>query len=215
MGHRTIAKPSCERYHDLTIRPGPAPDRHAGVGAAGSGQRIVPWIKDLYRQARSHGSGLVFGVVRASDEGDQYYNSVLALDERVSWYDKRHLVPFAEFFPVPRFVRSWLRLMSLPYSDFTRGASDQPPLPVGGLMLGATICYEDAYGSAMLGVLPQADALVNVTNDAWFAPFQRALPAFPDLADAGGGGAAISDPRRERRRFRCDRPARRSRRTRS
>jgi apolipoprotein N-acyltransferase len=34
--------------------------------------------------------------------------------------------------------------------------------------LGATVCYEDAYGSAMLRVLPHADALVNVTNDAWF-----------------------------------------------
>jgi len=158
------------RYHDLTRRglgrrlivmPESAPPALAND--------IVPWIKDLYAQARNHGSGLILGVVRASDEGNQYFNSVLALDERVSWYDKRHLVPFAEFFPVPPFVRAWLRLMSLPYSDFTPGGSDQPPLPVGGLLVGATICYEDAYGSAMLGVLPQADALVNVTNDAWFA----------------------------------------------
>ena len=58
--------------------------------------------------------------------------------------------------------------MSLPYSDFTRGGANQPPLPAAGLELGATICYEDAYGSAMLGVLRKADALVNVTNDAWF-----------------------------------------------
>ncbi len=58
--------------------------------------------------------------------------------------------------------------MSLPYSDFTPGAALQPPLPVAGLRLGATVCYEDAYGSSMLRVLPQADALVNVTNDAWF-----------------------------------------------
>lgn len=158
------------RYHDLTMRglgrrlivmPESAPPELAN--------NIVAWIKDLYRQARSHGSGLLFGVLRASDDANQYFNSVLALDERVSWYDKRHLVPFAEYFPVPHFVRSWLRLMSLPYSDFTPGGADQPPLPVGGLMLGTTICYEDAYGSSMLGVLPQADALVNVTNDAWFA----------------------------------------------
>ena len=58
-------------------------------------------------------------------------------DEQVSWYDKRHLVPFAEFFPVPHFVRDWLRLMSLPYSDFTRGAPDQPPLPAGRPAAGA------------------------------------------------------------------------------
>ena len=44
----------------------------------------------------------------------------------------------------------------------------EPPLPAAGLNLGATVCYEDAYGSALLGVLRKADALVNVTNDAWF-----------------------------------------------
>ena len=98
----------------------------------------------------------------------RYFNSVLALDEHASWYDKHHLVPFAEFFPVPHFVRTWMRLMNLPYSDFTRGAADQPPLPAAHLQLGTTVCYEDAYGSSMLGVLPRADALVNVTNDAWF-----------------------------------------------
>ena len=77
-------------------------------------------------------------------------------------------MPFAEFFPVPGFVRSWLRLANLPYEDFTRGAASQPPLSAAGLKLAASICYEDAYGSSQLAVLKQADALVNVTNDAWF-----------------------------------------------
>jgi apolipoprotein N-acyltransferase len=129
---------------------------------------LVSWITAMYREARTHHSALVFGVVRASDDGKQYYNSVLALDDDLTWYSKNHLVPFAEFFPVPHFVRSWLRLHSLPYSDFTRGGDEQPPLPAGGLHFGATICYEDAYGSSMIGVLRSADALVNVTNDAWF-----------------------------------------------
>jgi apolipoprotein N-acyltransferase len=110
------------------------------------------------------------GVLRAEGKEPQtrYYNSVMALGDEVSWYDKHHLVPFAEFFPVPHFVRTWLRLMSLPYADFTRGAAYQPPLPAAHLQLGATICYEDAYGSTMIQVLPIADALVNVTNDGWF-----------------------------------------------
>ena len=30
-----------------------------------------------------------------------YYNSILTLADRVSFYDKHHLVPFAEYFPVP------------------------------------------------------------------------------------------------------------------
>jgi len=129
---------------------------------------LVAWITAMYREARTHHSALVFGVVRSSDDGEKYYNSVLALDDQLTWYSKNHLVPFAEFFPVPHFVRSWLRLHSLPYSDFTRGGDEQPPLPAGGLNLGATICYEDAYGSSMIGVLRSANALVNVTNDAWF-----------------------------------------------
>ena len=134
---------------------------------------LVPYINNLYREARAHGAGLVMGVLRAEAAGaggseTRYFNSVLALDEKVGWYDKRHLVPFAEFFPVPHFVRTWMRLMSLPYSDFTRGGAGQPPLLAAHLELGATVCYEDAYGSAMLRVLPRADALVNVTNDAWF-----------------------------------------------
>jgi apolipoprotein N-acyltransferase len=135
---------------------------------------LVPYIKNLYGEARAHGAALVMGVLRAEGSDTRpdevrYYNSVLALDEHgASWYDKHHLVPFAEFFPVPSFVRSWLRLMSLPYADFTPGAEDQPPLPAGHLQLGTTVCYEDAYGSSMLSVLPRADVLVNVTNDAWF-----------------------------------------------
>ncbi len=131
---------------------------------------LVPFINKIYRETHDHGSALVLGVLRAdgAEPNTRYYNAVMALADEVNWYDKHHLVPFAEFFPVPPFVRTWLRLMSLPYSDFTRGAEYQPPLPAAHLQLGTTICYEDAYGSTMLQVLPIADALVNVTNDAWF-----------------------------------------------
>jgi len=134
---------------------------------------LVPYLTRLYHEAHARGSALVIGVLRAeggvSDSDPiRYYNSVLALDVAVSWYDKHHLVPFAEFFPVPPFVRSWMRLANLPYSDFTPGAAGQPPLPAAHLELGTTVCYEDAYGSSMLRALPKADALVNVTNDAWF-----------------------------------------------
>jgi apolipoprotein N-acyltransferase len=131
---------------------------------------IVPYINRLYREARAHGTTLVVGMLRAESApgGTRYFNSVLALDDRLNSYDKHHLVPFAEFFPVPHFVRTWMRLMSLPYSDLTAGPATQPTLPAAHLELGATVCYEDAYGSSMLSVLPRADALVNVTNDAWF-----------------------------------------------
>ena len=129
--------------------------------------QFADYLTRLYRDASSHDSSVVLGVLRR-DEHENYYNSVLSLGQKVQWYDKDHLVPFAEFFPVPQFVRSWLRVMTLPYSDFARGGANQPPLNAGGLELAATICYEDGYGSAQLAVLREANALVNVTNDAWF-----------------------------------------------
>jgi apolipoprotein N-acyltransferase len=128
---------------------------------------IVPYLRSLYHDASARGSAVVLGVLRM-DEKERYYNSVLALGDKVQWYDKDHLVPFAEFFPVPGFVRSWMRLMSLPYDDFTRGGSSQPPLQAAGLKLATTICYEDGLASAQIAILKDADVLVNVTNDAWF-----------------------------------------------
>ncbi|MGA3157860.1 MAG: nitrilase-related carbon-nitrogen hydrolase, partial [Steroidobacteraceae bacterium] len=41
-------------------------------------------------------------------------------------------------------------------------------LEAGGLRLAASVCYEDAYGTAQRAMVRQSDALVNVTNDAWF-----------------------------------------------
>jgi apolipoprotein N-acyltransferase len=132
-------------------------------------------FREVYREASAHGSSLIMGTLREEDDprtGEQrYFNSVLAMDratEGVEWHDKHHLVPFVEFFPVPQFVRSWLRLMTLPYSDFNRGAAQQPPLSAAGQKVAAGVCYEDAYGATLLPVMDTATMLANVTNDAWF-----------------------------------------------
>jgi apolipoprotein N-acyltransferase len=156
------------------------------------GSRIIVWpeaalpalahefddyLKERYREAQAKGSDLVIGVLRYDFDRKQYRNSILAMSDQLTWYDKRRLVPFGEFFPVPPFVRDWMKLMSLPYVDMTAGHPEQPPLQAGGQKLGATICYEDAYGSQQLEVLKEATLLVNVSNDAWFgdstAPHQH------------------------------------------
>jgi apolipoprotein N-acyltransferase len=131
--------------------------------------------REVYEEASAHGSSLIMGTLRAEENPrtgeEEYYNSVLAMDkgtEGVEWHDKYHLVPFVEFFPVPQFVRSWLRLMSLPYSDFNRGAAQQTPLSAAGQKVAAGVCYEDAYGATLLPVMDTATMLANVTNDSWF-----------------------------------------------
>ena len=70
---------------------------------------LVPYINKIYREAHDHGSALVMGEKLRADgkEPDtRYYNSVMALGTRSAGTDKHHLVPFAEFFPVPHFVRT-------------------------------------------------------------------------------------------------------------
>jgi apolipoprotein N-acyltransferase len=118
-----------------------------------------------------------------------FQNVLLALTEQPQVYVKRHLVPFGEYFPVPSFIRSWMRLMNLPYTDGVPGAPDQPPLAIDGEQVAITICYEDVFGAEQLHYLPRATLLVNVSNDAWFgdsiAPHQHLQIARVRAAEAG------------------------------
>jgi len=130
---------------------------------------IPRYLSGIWSSARALDSDVLMGVVRVAGDGETYYNSILAMGAgEPAFYDKHHLVPFGEYFPVPSFVRQWLRLMSLPYSDFTPGGTEQPPLVAGGMKLAASICYEDAYPGAQRHAMRDATMLVNVTNDAWF-----------------------------------------------
>jgi apolipoprotein N-acyltransferase len=168
---------------------------------------IQDYLHGLKEQGRVHGADFAIGLVDYRPATRQYFNGILVLAAAGDgWYYKRHLVPFGEYFPVPGFIRSWLRLMSLPYDDFTPGSSRQPALRAAGQNLALTVCYEDAFGSQQLGVLRQAALLVNVTNNAWYgdstAPHQhlqiarmRALEAGRFLVRAANDGiTAVVDP---------------------
>jgi apolipoprotein N-acyltransferase len=142
-------------------------------------ENVRPYLEQMSTLANENGSSLLMGLLRRDAATGSYYNSVAAwaLGQPVQWYDKRRLVPFGEFFPVPQAVREWLRLMNLPYSDFEPGRADQAALRAAGETFAPTVCYEDAYGSEQLGLVRQSSLLVNVTNDAWFgdstAPHQH------------------------------------------
>ena len=171
------------------------------------------YIGGVWSMARRSGSAVLMGVMRAeqqdNDPEDIYFNSLLALDTgdaEPAFYDKRHLVPFGEYFPVPQWVRNWLRLMNLPYSDFTPGKAGQPPLNLVGQRVSASICYEDAYPAQLRAATAASTLLATVTNDAWFgrsgARYQhlqisrmRALEARrPMIRAANDGVSALVDP---------------------
>jgi apolipoprotein N-acyltransferase len=151
---------------------------------------IQDYLRQLQSQGRTHDADFAIGLVNYEPATKRYYNGLLVSSESgAGWYYKRHLVPFGEYFPVPAFVRSWLRLMSLPYADISPGRGHQPSLSAAGQKLGLTICYEDAFGSSQLKVLRDATLLVNVTNNAWYgdstAPHQHLQIARMRALEAG------------------------------
>ena len=172
-------------------------------------EQIPRYLADIYATSRVRNSDVVMGILRLGDDRNTVYNSMLALTDPLAFYDKRHLVPYAEYFPVPQGVRNWLERMNLPYSDISRGAEGQSAIAAGGLRIAATICYEDAFGNAQRRILRQADVLANVTNDAWFGHSQARYQHFQIsrmlavqsqrflLRSANDGVSAVVGPRGE------------------
>jgi apolipoprotein N-acyltransferase len=128
-----------------------------------------PYMESLREHARGEGKEILMGTVerdKRTDDAD-YYNSLVSVTgERTQAYRKRHLVPFGEYIP-PGF--KWiLAILKIPLTDFLSGARHQPPVMAAGIPFGVAICYEDVFGEEVIDALPAAQALLNVSNDAWF-----------------------------------------------
>jgi apolipoprotein N-acyltransferase len=121
----------------------------------------------LTETVRARGGDLLVGVPERGPGASEYYNSAVSRGSSPPQiYRKVHLVPFGEFIP-PGFA--WVNsILSIPLSDFSRGAASQKPLAIAGERVAVNICYEDAFGEEIIRQLPEATLLANVTNVAWF-----------------------------------------------
>lgn len=130
--------------------------------------RLGRYFGDLDASVGAQGATLLAGVL-IRGEGETIYNSIIALGAAHGRYDKRHLVPFGEYFPIPDWLRPIMDVLGTPYSDFSSGGAQREPIIVGGQRLGISICFEDVFGSEFARESRDANVLVNATNDAWFA----------------------------------------------
>ena len=123
------------------------------------------YVERLQKAMWAQGGDLIAGTL--TGDNDQYFNSAISLGSSPSQtYSKRHLVPYGEFIP-PGFA--WfMELVSIPMSSFARGAENQAPLAVAGQKVAVNICYEDVFGEELIGALPAAGILANLSNTAWF-----------------------------------------------
>ena len=153
--------------------------------------QVENYVMQLQRDVAVGNSTLLFGILERDAQRSRVFNSVVAIDGRTrQFYRKRHLVPFGEYFPVPDFVREWMRLMNLPYSDISSGEARQELITLpDGNRLAVAICYEDAYAAEQRYALADANILFNVSNDAWFgdsiAPHQHLEIARMRALEAG------------------------------
>ncbi len=134
---------------------------------------IIPISSEQLSSNAMFMSGLAYKDSISND----YFNSVLLIDDEHHFYHKNHLVPFGEYLPFKSFLGEILRFLNIPMSDFSSGDPEQKLFETEKGVFGMSICYEDAYGSEVRKALPDANILINVSNDAWFgdslAPHQH------------------------------------------
>lgn len=129
---------------------------------------VAGYLDRLSDELKRNNTALVLGVLQYQPEPRQIQNAMVTRGNASGVFRKHHLVPFGEYFPVPAFVREWMRLQSLPNSDMTPGDRRQAGLTVAGYPVASSICYEDAYASEQRYFFPAARFMINITNDAWF-----------------------------------------------
>lgn len=147
---------------------------------------------------------------KPSDAEPLYYNSIFAINaasEVTATAEKVHLVPFGEYLP----FESWLRSMGMQEvvelpGGFTAAPERRSMEISPSLTLLPLICYEVIFPSELGYQGKQVDAIINVTNDAWYGntpgPYQHFRQAqlraveqgLPLLRAANNGISAIVDP---------------------
>lgn len=161
---------------------------------------------------------LIAGAVREEDPGPglptRYYNSVVVIDGRgniIGASDKVHLVPFGEYMPFEDFLTGLFgvkAVAALPGGYSSASTHRLLELP-GGLRFYPLICYEAIFPSEISDEAMGANAIINLTNDAWFGnssgPYQHFQQAriravetgIPLIRAANNGISALIDARGE------------------
>lgn len=160
-----------QRYRDMTLAA--AQDADLVVWPESVPNRlyreVIPYFEMLSKHLVLDGSTLLAGVLIYDRSQDHMFNTMLAMGTNSGRYDKHHLVPFGEYFPIPSWLRPIMDVLGTPYSDFTPGDTHYPPIKVKGEAIGVSICFEDVFGNELRHSAAVSSLLVNATNDAWFA----------------------------------------------
>jgi apolipoprotein N-acyltransferase len=176
-------------------------------------------IRAAIEQALQPGDILLIGGVKVTRQAPEvrYYNSLIALQrtpeglKTLGVYDKHRLVPFGEYLPFAPLMHAIGFQQLVPISDgFSSGPPSQP-LVIGDLTIQPLICYEALFpgftGKGSRAAHRRADAIINVSTDAWFgqtsgplqhlnqAAYRAIEEGLPEMRATPTGVSAVIDSR--------------------
>jgi apolipoprotein N-acyltransferase len=171
--YANLTREACGRggLPDLVVWP---ETMHPAVPTA----MAVPGVNDPLAFRRIAAAPALIGVLLYEPDaagGARKWNSAVALDARgrvTGRYDKVHLVPVGEYFPLKNW---WLwerlvqRFTNLSHAPDLESGTSLDPVFCAGWSLGALVCYESAFAYiARAQVGRGAQVLVNLSNEAWY-----------------------------------------------
>ena len=127
---------------------------------------VEPWLAPLNEKIAAEDSELMTGIFYRNKDAGIYHNSLMNAT-RGEFYHKRRLVPFGEYLPLRPMLELFGKFIIIPMSDL-EPSHGKPIISTAGYAAGASICYEAAFSNDVADALPEADFLINVSNDSWF-----------------------------------------------
>ena len=123
------------------------------------------------------GEYIITGSFKEQSNGNEYYNSILVIDKKLSnffVYDKIHLVPFGEYIPFEKILNKFgFNFISLKSGNSVNKIVDFKDIP----KFKPLICYEIIFPGKYSNSKNEAKFILNLTNDAWFGntsgPYQH------------------------------------------
>ena len=118
-------------------------------------------------------SPLIFGALRFNRDTKKLFNAIFLIDREgkiQSIYDKTFLVPFGEYLPL-RGLLKYLNIFNNSYrsvDSFSSGTGLKLIKKSEFPIFLPLICYEALFSNEVLGVVKEAQWILNITNDAWF-----------------------------------------------
>lgn len=124
------------------------------------------YLEGLNNLASKNNATVMLGVPIRDDE--TYYNGLILVGENQGRYEKRHILPFAEFTPLEWIFKPLSDALNIPMSDFASGEKNQTPIHVNHIELAPFICYEIAEPDEVRRSTGSDGILVTITDDSWF-----------------------------------------------